>query len=160
MAREAWRMKPLGRLVGAVLGSALLGWLVASLILFAIFKVIEAQSTHPWASQVTGVAVVIILDSIPNALVATATLGLGWHAIASRRGWGSRRHYWLPGLAIGAIVGAAISLTSLVDFGLAWWPWALIGTVYASVRGCFTGLYAWLILRPDRAPANPDTAAA
>jgi hypothetical protein len=152
-------MKISSKLVGAALGSAWLGWLVSSLILFAVFWILEAQSTHPMASQVTAIALMIIGGSLLNALVAGTALGVWWHAVASKRGWRRRLHYWFPGVIIGAAVGVALSVVTLADFGGGWWWWAFVSTPYAAACGGFAGLFLWLWLRPDRDVANPPTSA-
>jgi homoserine kinase type II len=147
-----------GRSVGAAVGSAWLGWLVSSLILFAVFRMLEAQSTHPWASDVTAIALVIILGSLPNALVAGTAIGVWWHTYASKRGWRRRLHYWWPGTLLGLGVGGILSALTLTSFGVGWWLWALISTSYAAVCGGVAGLCLWLWLRPDRdGQPNPPT---
>ena len=152
-------MKISAKLVGAAFGSAWLGWLVSSFLLFAVFWVLEARSTHPFARDVTAIALMLIFGSLLNALIAGTALGVWWHALATKRGLIRRVHYWLPGLGIGAAVGLALSVITLADFGGGWWRWAFVSTPYAGACGGITGLCLWAWLRPDRDAANPPTSA-
>src|SRR5262245_61163782 len=153
-------MKISAELAGAALGSAWLGWLVSSFILFALFWMLESQSAHPMAYQITVIVLMLIGGSLLNALIAGAALGVWWHAIASKRGLRRRVHYWLPGLIAGAAVGLALSVVTLAGLGRDWWSWAFVSTPYAAACGGFEGLFLWLWLRPDRdAQPNPPTAA-
>jgi hypothetical protein len=150
-----------GKVLGALLGGSLLGWAAPSLILYAFFQLQFSLSTHPVAYQIMAMALTIILPSLPTSIIATTTLGLAWHTIASKRGWRIKKYYWFPGLLIGAAVGAAMSFPFVADVGFdsGWWAWACIGTLYAGAIGGFTGLFAWLIRRPDRDSPNPATSA-
>lgn len=150
-------MKITGQLIGAALGSAWLGWLAASVALLAAFKMLEAQSTHPWASDVTAIALLIVLGSLPNALVAGGTLGVWWHMYATKRSLRRTRHYWFPGVLLGTGVGIVFSALTLASFGGGWWAWALVSTPYAAACGGVAGLCLWLWLRPDRDAPNPST---
>ena len=104
-------------------------------------------------------ALVIIFGALPTTLVAAATLGLGWHTIALESRRTTRSDYWLPGALIGAVVAFVMPFITLPGIGADWLPLILVGTFYGAACGGFTGLYAWLIRRPDRDAANPATAA-
>jgi hypothetical protein len=71
-----------------------------------------------------------------------STLGLAWHMLATGRGWRNLHYYWLPG-----------ALTGFVPTMLVFSPTptaALYFGSYSALLGGLTGLFAWLIRRPDR----------
>ncbi len=79
-----------------------------------------------------------------------STLGLAWHTLASGRGWRSVHYYWLPGALTGFLPTMLVfspTPTAALYFGS-----------YSALLGGLTGLFAWLIRRPDRDPrSNPPT---
>lgn len=102
------------------------------------------------------------LDVRPDSLIAfgawfgitfllstgfASTLGLAWHMLATGRGWRSVHCYWLPGALTGFVPTMLVfspTPTAALHFGS-----------YSALLGGLTGLFAWLIRRPDRdAPAN------
>ena len=97
--------------------------------------------------------------------VVAYTLGLMWHAVAQAFEWRGRTAYWLPGAIVGALIPLLIG-------GPSWNTQfeaspnigqmiALYGCPIGAALGGLTGLFAWLIRRPDRdAPANPASTGA
>lgn len=83
------------------------------------------------------------LSFVVTGLVA-ATLGLGWYTFCQRRGWSSVHAYWVAGAVAGFIPGALWLLPS--GAGLI----AAFVLLYGAALGVLTGLFAWLIRRPDR----------
>ncbi len=79
-----------------------------------------------------------------NALVAS-TLGLAWHSHASKRGWRRAGAYWAPGALVGLLIPAVIFLSAFDAPGLM----AILAS-YGGFLGGLTGVFAWLIRRPDR----------
>jgi hypothetical protein len=81
----------------------------------------------------------------------SATVGLAWHALCQSRGYASVHAYWIPGAVVGVLPGALWLLPSgstlIAGFVLP----------YGAALGGLTGLFAWLIRRPDRDAANPPT---
>jgi hypothetical protein len=145
--------------IKTLLASAFLGWLISSFILFAIFKLQADQSSHPFAYDGVAIGLMIIFYSLAPTLGAAAILGPAWLKHAAKRGFRSLWTYLLAGLLRGAAVGAALTATFVLDFGVAWWSWAAITLPYSAAIGALTGVYAWLDLRPDRDAANPATPA-
>lgn len=148
-------MKQRGNPTGTLLGSAVLGWFMSSLTLVIILKLLADQSNHPTADQVVAIGLMMVAYALPLTLVASLLLGWTWFVHASKRNVRSQRAYVVAGLLRGAGVGFIMSLWLLFPFGIGWWPWVLIGTLYSGVIGTFTGAYVWLIRRPDRDPPNP-----
>jgi len=89
------------------------------------------------------------------SLPVSFTLGLMWHCFAVNAGLRSVIAYWLPG----AVSGAAIAAAVLGATGLLSTPSQQLGVGWAALLGGFSGLFAWLIRRPDRDAANPATPA-
>ncbi len=98
-------------------------------------------------------------------LILASTLGLAWHAFAYRRGWRGVIAYVLPA----AVLGLAIPLGMfalpplLAGNGLDLHSAAFVTSITSLIGvalGGMTGLFAWLIRRPDRDGApNPPTSA-
>lgn len=98
-------------------------------------------------------------------LVLASTLGLAWHTLAYRRGWRGVVAYVLPAALLGIAIPLAIfALPPLLNgSGLDFHSAAFVTTLTSLVGialGGMTGLFAWLIRRPDRdAAPNPPTSA-
>jgi hypothetical protein len=89
------------------------------------------------------------------ALTASSTIGLAWHAFASRRRWTNVHAYWVPGALFGASVPAAALLLPLLVSGAT--PYSDITISLAQdlggigfFLGTATGFFVWFIRRPDR----------
>lgn len=99
-----------------------------------------------------------VYAAIVVALVAS-TLGLAWHALAARLRWRSVHAYWLPALLVGAtppqvmFVPTILSPNSMYDWTGTW----IQLSFYGAALGGLTGLFAWLIRRPDRDAPNLNT---
>jgi hypothetical protein len=143
--------------IKTLLASAFLAWLISSFILFAIFKLSADQSSHPSAYDIVAIGLMIIFYSLIPTLGAAAILGSAWLRHAAKRGFRSLWTYLLAGLLRGVGVGAVLTATFILEFGVAWWSWAAVTLPYSAAIGALTGAYAWLDLRPDRDAANPAT---
>ncbi len=108
----------------------------------------DAQSSDMWRSFASWGG----LAFVATALVAS-TIGLAWHAFASARAWRGAHAYWLPALIVGLIAPALIVLWPALK-GEGWMPGMLsagfVLTLCGASLGGFTGLFAWIIRRPDR----------
>lgn len=98
-------------------------------------------------------------------LIFASTLGLAWHTFAYRRGWTALVAYLIPAALSGAIIPILLlALPPIIsgngfDFHAAAFVTTL-GVIIGVSLGGLTGLFSWLIRRPDRdAPANPPTSA-
>ena len=95
--------------------------------------------------------------------VGALTLGLVWRWFAEKKGWRHALHYWLPGAICGFAVAFLFVNGGALRAGEAGSVWRWFGTIFpvyvygAALGGC-TAWFTWLIRRPDRDGANPDTA--
>jgi hypothetical protein len=137
------------RVAEAILGGALAGASFTTLGLFAFNLANGMELTFPSLLAAGAWFGVTFLIAVGFA----STLGLAWYALASGRGWHSAHHYWVPGAVTGAIpLAIAFSTTATLALSLG---------LYGAAMGGLTGLFAWLIRRPDRdAIANPPTSPA
>jgi hypothetical protein len=139
-----------------LLASFFLGWVISSVILFMLFKVQADQSRHPMAYQGVAIGLMFIAYALPPTLIAAPLWGSSWLKHASQRGLRSKWTSLFAGLTRGAAVGAMSCAVILGPLGVAWWSFAVIGIPYSAAIGAFTGILAWLDLRPDRdAATNP-----
>lgn len=146
--------------VKTLLASSFLGWVISSVILFMLFKVQADQSRHPMAYQGVAIGIMFIAYALPPTLIAAPLWGSAWLKHASQRGLKSMWAYLFAGLVRGAAVGAMSCAAFLGLLGVAWWAFSIIGIPYSAAIGAFTGILAWLDLRPDRdAPTNPASTA-
>jgi hypothetical protein len=141
-------------ILAASLGSSLVTTLWLALLSVATS---DAQSDDAWFSFASWSGLTFLI----TALVAS-TIGLAWHAFAHARGWRSVHAYWLPATMVGVIPPALIVLAPALR-GESWMAGSLSSGVVLSLCGAslggLTGLFAWLIRRPDRDAANPATPA-
>lgn len=142
-----------GKILRAALGGAILAWLLASLLLWIGFY---AASPSPYEPEIIAFVAMYAMSSLPVCLIASLTLGVAWHVHALKRNWRRRSSYCIAGALCGAVLGPTLVLLS---FGWSWWAHAGISLLYGATMGGLTGLYSWLILRPDRDAPNPDRAA-
>lgn len=104
----------------------------------------------------------VLVAFFANA-VGALTLGLVWRWFAEKKGWRHALHYWLPGAICGFAVAFLFVNGGALRAGEAGSVWRWFGTmfpvyVYGAALGGFTAWFTWLIRRPDRDGANPDTA--
>lgn len=95
----------------------------------------------------------ILLFAIFTALIAlptSLTLGLFVHIAFQQRGVTAAGAYILAGALGGAFVPVILTLFI---------PGSSMFVLYGVPAGIITGLFAWLIRRPDRDAPNPTTAA-
>lgn len=87
------------------------------------------------------------------AVLVSSTIGLAWHAFASRRGWTNVHAYFFPGLLVGIapplmmFLWPVIATGQWLDTYLSLWTMLMI---YGASLGGLTGIFAWAIRRPDR----------
>jgi hypothetical protein len=98
------------------------------------------------------------------ALVATVIWCLPWHRFASQRRWTKAIAYCGPSAGFGLLLSSLLVLPVWISgakigsaelgpvLALFLWP-------YCVVFGALSGLFFWLIRRPDRDAANPATPA-
>lgn len=141
-------------LVRTVFGGAFMGWLITNFALIIVSFFLGSDA--PWAFAI---AALYAMGSLPVCFAVTATAGLVWQAEASKRGWRSRIHYCVFGALCGVVSGP---VSIVLAFGWptdsSWWRHIALSFAYGSIMGGLTGLFAWLIRRPDRDPPNPPTA--
>lgn len=113
----------------------------------AIFN-LSSASAYSYDAPLAYLAWLALSFLVTSAVAAT--LGLGWHILCQRIGLTSVHAYWIAGAMVGAVPGALWLLPS-GSFLIA----AIIP--YGAVLGGLTGLFAWLIRRPDRDATNPTT---
>lgn len=97
-------------------------------------------------------ASVIVATWAITGLVAAA-LGLPWHALAVNRGWTWWACYTFPAAGAGGLLAITVFvvLFSHALGGEQTAPLALFGAMPIGILlGGLTGLFAWLIRRPDR----------
>lgn len=88
------------------------------------------------------------------------TAGLAWHTWMQSRGWTSAHVYWTPGAIAGALIPISILGPGLIaNQGTDTISAALTSILsgWGAALGGLTGLFAWLIRRPDHDAANPPT---
>jgi len=95
--------------------------------------------------------------------IGALTLGLVWRWFAEKNGWRCALHYWLPGAICGfavafLFVNGGTLLTGDTSSAWRWFETMFPVYIYGAALGGFTAWFAWLIRRPDRDGANPDTA--
>ena len=129
-----------------VFGAAFMGWLITNGALILVSFLLGS----PWAFAF---AVMYAIGSLPVCIAVAATAGLIWLTEASKRGWRGRVHYCTFGALCGAVSGP---VSIVLAFGWptddSWWGHVAVSFAYGSIMGGLTGLFAWLIRRPDRDP--------
>lgn len=103
--------------------------------------------SRPWIYTAVSALGLFAALLVLSGLVS-ATVGLAWHAFASRHGWCSVHAYWVPALMVGAVAAAAPMGSSLASGD--YLALALILSALGATLGGISGLVAWLIRRPDR----------
>jgi hypothetical protein len=94
-----------------------------------------------------------LMMSLLTAVVA-GTVGLAWHAFASRNNWRSVFAYIVPASLAGGVVPLSFLLGALGQGPVGETVWAMLA-IYGAVQGGLTGFFAWLIRRPDRDQVSP-----
>ncbi len=130
---------------------------------FAILMAFSGEAYQAPATFLTLVG----LSSLYGGLVIfvlTWTLGLVWHVIACAMNWRNAASYVSAGAGVGAFIGCAVALlaTSANGSELPQSPStaaALLLMGLLGSTGAITAGVGWLIRRPDRDAANPDTSA-
>jgi hypothetical protein len=145
------------RVVSAILGASMGSAALTTIGLWAVtaWQVDGFSRDAPFAY-----ALYFVYAAIVAAIVAS-TLGLAWHALATRLGWRSVHAYWPPALFVGVAPPQVIFLPTVLSPN-AMYDWTELWiqmSVYGAALGGLTGLFAWLIRRPDRDAANPTTSA-
>jgi hypothetical protein len=137
-------VKNLEALAGGSMGAAL----VTSLVLFAfIFVFTGPQNTNPLYALVYTAIVAIICFAIAG------TAGLAWHAFAQSKRWTSVHAYWTPAALLGILIPSAFLLPGVIanrGTDTIAQSLLLMLVIYGAALGGLTGLFAWLIRRPDR----------
>lgn len=102
-----------------------------------------------WAGVPMWVATVASYVAI-FALLTSLTAGLAVHSAMHKRGFSRWTHYAIAGAAAGAVASVAMLVLGMISD---------IGAVpfLGVIAGALTGLFAWLIRRPDRDAPNPAT---
>jgi hypothetical protein len=104
-------------------------------------------------------AFMLLWGSVFGATVAMAltwTVGLAWRAIACASSMRNAASYVGFGASVGALIGfVSILLLRAEDTAV-----ALVFVLWLGSCGAVVALTGWLIRRPDREVANPDTRAA
>jgi hypothetical protein len=131
------------------------------------------------AQLVFQLAPLVALAHLPFALAATWLVGLPWHLHLQQTRRTRSLYYWSAGAFFGALLGAA--LFALATRGgtqtVSLYPSDLprdhsviseahgianllggvaVGGGYGALIGALTGLFAWLIRRPDRDQPSAD----
>lgn len=141
-------MTDTAKIIKIALGSAVLGWLLASLLLgLCAFVGTQDYDDRAWALALSAV---IVLGALPTVLISTATLGVVWHQHVSKRDLTKNQDYWLPGMILGGLVAAVVPFVTLPGMNSSWLPLIAIGTLYGAVCGALVGLFAWQMLRRDQ----------
>ena len=135
------------RLILAVAISPFPGSLVGGFLMTAYLMIFDpTDEAESFGDLFTGTVAFAVFVFI-FALVATATLGLLWHAYAARSGRVRAIDYTLAGALAGAVL--EIVLTALMP-PLGGFDMAVAAyTICGSGAGATIGIVAWLILRPD-----------
>lgn len=87
-----------------------------------------------------------IVIAFPTAL----TLGLAWHALATRMCLTRLAHYEAAGLATGAALGLAFLALTYFSPYASNVPHFTLFAIWGAAVGFFAGAIAWGIRRPDR----------
>lgn len=138
------------RLILAVAISPVPGSLAGAFLMVAYLMIFdpvdEPESVGDLLTGTVAIAPVVFLF----ALGATATLGVLWHAYATRSGKVRALDYTLAGALAGGVL--EIVLTALMP-PLGGFEMAVAAyTICGAGAGATIGIVAWLILRPDLAP--------
>ena len=120
----------------------------------------SAHSSQP--SSVLLPALAFIAANAVACFVIASTVGLAWHTLAKARGWTKAHAYWLPALLLGALIPIGLAGPGIIaNRGTDTLSMSLLQLLvpYGAALGGLTGLFAWLIRRPDRDGPNPHTPA-
>lgn len=93
------------------------------------------------------------IGSVIVVALVSSTIGLAWHAFASRRGWTSVHAYVFPGLIVGIAPPLAMFFWPMIATQQWLGDYVDIWTmlmIYGASLGGLTGIFAWAIRRPDR----------
>lgn len=124
----------LALIVAGIVGAAVgLAGMEASLRL-------SANPTPPFV--LLGVLMVLVVTNV----AITCTLGLAWHAIATRNNWRSWPAYVIAGACGGALVALPLDLLTTQQIEAEGYP----GYISAAAIGAITALVLWWLRRPDR----------
>lgn len=146
-------MKPL---IAAIGGGALAA-LAATTVLFVYNVAAYDGQSVDFLAAIGGF---LLLAALANIIVA-CTLGLLWHWFVQTRSWTSVHVYWPTAALVGALppilIMAPAYLAGDFDSGIAIVGWLssffmMVGL--GAALGGLTGLFAWLIRRPDRDAMN------
>lgn len=120
-------------------------------VTLAAFNVANASQVSSDA-PIAYLAFFALLSAVTT--IIAGSLGLGWHTLAQRNHWTTAWVYVVPA----TLVGGAIPITMVVSSGSAEGLSLITPVVAAGLfHGALTGLFAWLIRRPDRDAPNPPT---
>ena len=142
-------MKPL---IAAIGGGALAALAATTVLIVYNVAAYDGQSLDFLAAM----AGFLLLAALANIMVA-CTLGLLWHRFVQTRSWTSVHAYWPVAALVGALppilIMAPAYFAEDFDNGIAIAGW--LSSVFMMVGlgaalGGMTGLFAWLIRRPDR----------
>jgi uncharacterized membrane protein YfcA len=130
------------------LALAIVAGAIGASLISAVVIVATSIITMPEYSEWSALPLFATMNTILSLAIAS-TLGLAWHAFATRRNWTGLAFYLAPAAIVGVLGGLmASSGTSQLWMG-----------AYGALLGALTALFAWLIRRPDRDTPNPDRAA-
>ena len=140
----------------SVVASAIGGSIAAAAVMTVVIVLWVSPTSNP--SMLSAAPMWILL----NALICSGfscSIGLLWHGLAQRRRWTSAHAYWAPGAIAGGLISGLFFLALSGGwrddiYGVGAMPTML--AAYGACCGGLTGLFAWLLHRPDR-NANPDT---
>lgn len=97
---------------------------------------------------------IITVASYVAIFALLTSLSAGWavHSAMHKRGFSRWTHYTIAGATAGAIAGFAMLLLGTIG--------DIVAVPFLGViAGSLTGLFGWLIRRPDRDVPNPPTPA-
>ena len=126
---------------------------------FAILNVVTSDGRSADFPQ--AMATFAVLTLFANLIVAS-TIGLFWHASARVFGLRGLLAYALPAIAVGALLALTlIVVTEDRAPGPRYSTLVGVGNLLSlgASLGGLTGVFAWLVRRPDRDPPNPPTPA-
>lgn len=136
------------RLFYSIIGGAAGATIIVNLLVLGLLGFYNAPSSV-WLPTLLGFGGY----SFASNIAVAGSVGLTWHAVAHGFGWHSASACWVTGLVMGAALASGI----FAVFGVSYdgysidGGWALIATAaYGAALGALTGLFAWLIRRPDR----------
>ena len=142
---------------------ALVGGSTGAGVVTTLGLAVWSSSNASWAISNFALSALALMGvSSIACFVGASTAGLAWHRWMQSRGWTNAQLYWAPAAIAGALIPILIFGPSLIanhgtDTVTASLTSILSG--WGAVLGGLTGLFAWIIRRPDRDVANPATAA-